>query len=108
MGKSSRRLLSFSVQRKWLAATRTLLGAACADQPAAEAMASVDIMSVGTTGMPLLQLAVRSQRLEVVQALLAWGAAHGERAASFFLLPFCCCRCCPGGRSVASAACLCI
>jgi hypothetical protein len=105
LGKSSRRLLSFSVQRKWLAATRTLLGAACADQPAAEAMASVDIMSVGTTGMPLLQLAVRSQRLEVVQALLAWGATHGERAASLFMLPFChCCLCCTGHRGITSVA----
>ena len=38
----------------------------------------MDVMCVGTTGMPLLQLAVRSQRLELVGALLQWGEAHGE------------------------------
>lgn len=78
LGKSSRRLLAFAVQRKWVAATRTLLSSVAADQPAAEAMAAVDVMCVGTTGMPLLQLAVRSQRLELVKAVLEWGDAHGE------------------------------
>ena len=38
----------------------------------------VDVMCVGTTGMPLLQLAVRSQRLDLVRTLLDWGEAHGE------------------------------
>lgn len=78
MAKSSRRLLAYAVQRKWVAASRTLLAAAAADQPAAEAMAAVDVMCVGTTGMPLLQLAVRSQRLELVRDILAWGQDHGE------------------------------
>lgn len=78
LGKSSRRLLAFAVQRKWVAATRTLLASVAADQPPEEAMAAVDIMCVGTTGMPLLQLAVRSQRLELVQAVLEWGDANGE------------------------------
>lgn len=41
LGKSSRRLLAYAVQRKWVAATRTLLAAVAADQPAAEAMAAV-------------------------------------------------------------------
>lgn len=76
LGKSSRRLLAYAVQRKWVAATRTLLAAVAADQPAAEAMAAVDVMCVGTTGMPLLQLAVRSQRLDLVRSLLDWGDAH--------------------------------
>lgn len=66
------------MQRKWVAATRTLLASVAADQPPEEAMAAVDIMCVGTTGMPLLQLAVRSQRLELVQAVLEWGDANGE------------------------------
>lgn len=35
-------------------------------------------MCVGTTGMPLLQLAVRSQRLDLVRSLLDWGDAHSE------------------------------
>lgn len=78
LGKSSRRLLAFTVQRKWVAATRTLLAAVAADQPAAEAMAAVDVMCVGTTGMPLLQLAVRSQRLELVREVLDWGEDRGE------------------------------
>ncbi len=78
LGKSSRRLLAFAVQRKWVAATRTLLSSVAADQPAEEAMAAIDVMCVGTTGMPLLQLAVRSQQLELVQAVLEWGDAHGE------------------------------
>ncbi|PRW58718.1 copper responsive regulator 1 isoform A [Chlorella sorokiniana] len=77
LGKSSRRLLAYAVQRKWVAATRTLLAAVDADQPAAEAMAAVDVMCVGITGMPLLQLAVRSQRLDLVRTLLDWGEAHG-------------------------------
>ncbi|KAL4432422.1 hypothetical protein ABPG77_001721 [Micractinium sp. CCAP 211/92] len=77
LGKSSRRLLAFAVQRKWVAATRTLLSSVAADQPAEEAMAAIDVMCVGTTGMPLLQLAVRSQQLELVQAVLEWGDAHG-------------------------------
>jgi hypothetical protein len=38
----------------------------------------VDVMCVGITGMPLLQLAVRSQRLDLVRTLLDWGEAHGE------------------------------
>lgn len=75
------------MQRKWVAATRTLLAALAADQPAAEAMAAVDVMAVGTTGMPLLQLAVRSQRLDLVQEVLGWGEAHGERGRG----------CCRGG-----------
>ncbi|KAL4430673.1 hypothetical protein ABPG75_005929 [Micractinium tetrahymenae] len=77
LGKSSRRLLAFAVQRKWVAATRALLSSVAADQPAAEAMAAVDVMCVGTTGMPLLQLAVRSQRLKLVKTVLDWGDAHG-------------------------------
>lgn len=67
------------MQRKWATTMRTLLAAVAADQPACEAMAAVDIMCVGTTGMPLLQLAVRSQQLELVRGLLAWGETHGER-----------------------------
>lgn len=78
LGKSSRRLLAYAVQRKWVAATRTLLAAVAADQSPGEAMAAVDIMCVGTTGMPLLQLAVRSQCLELVTAVLDWGAQHGH------------------------------
>lgn len=35
-------------------------------------------MCVGTTGMPLLQLAVRSQRIDLVRALIDWGEQHGE------------------------------
>lgn len=34
-------------------------------------------MAAGTTGMPLLQLAVRTQSRELVGALLAWGRAKG-------------------------------
>lgn len=87
LGKSSRRLLAFAVQRKWVAATRTLLSSVAADQPAEEAMAAIDVMCVGTTGMPLLQLAVRSQQLELVQAVLEWGDAHGEGCAGFHHRP---------------------
>ncbi len=43
LGKSSRRLLAYAVQRKWVAATRTLLATVAADQPAAEAMAAVSV-----------------------------------------------------------------
>ncbi|KAL4859578.1 Teosinte glume architecture 1 [Chlorella vulgaris] len=78
LGKSSRQLLAFAVQRIWVAATRTLLGAAVADVPCAEAMSEVDILCVGTTGMPLLKLAVRSQSLDLVQALLQWGDANSH------------------------------
>lgn len=78
LGKSSRQLLAFAVQRVWVAATRTLLGAAVADVPCAEAMSEVDILCVGTTGMPLLKLAVRSQSLDLVQALLQWGDANSH------------------------------
>lgn len=35
-------------------------------------------MCVGTTGMPLLQLAVRSQRIDLVHTLLDWGEEHSE------------------------------
>ncbi len=49
----------------------------------------VDVMCVGTTGMPLLQLAVRSQRLDLVRTLLDWGEAHGEHCnAAYAFLRF--------------------
>jgi hypothetical protein len=41
LGRSSRRLLAFTVQRQWVAATRVLLAAVCADQEPVEAMAEV-------------------------------------------------------------------
>jgi hypothetical protein len=44
LGKSSRQLLAFAVQRVWVAATRTLLGAAVADMPCAEAMSEVRLV----------------------------------------------------------------
>ena len=41
LGKSSRRLLAYAVQRKWGVATRLLLSCVAADQPVHEAMAQV-------------------------------------------------------------------
>jgi hypothetical protein len=75
LGKSSRRLLAYAVQRKWVAATRTLLAAVDADQPAAEAMAAVSTVSHShsvcnsTHFGCLLALPVRSH-------LLARGSCH--------------------------------
>ena len=77
VGRAARRLLPFVLQRRWAAATALVLSRLDADLPAGEAMAQADVMAAGTTGMPILQLAVRSQRPDLVAALLAWAASRG-------------------------------
>ena len=77
-GRAARRLLPFVLQRKWAAATQLVLACLAADlEDPREAMAQADVMGAGTTGMPILQLAVRSQSEPLVRALLAWGAQRG-------------------------------
>ena len=77
--KAARRLLPFLVQRKWPSLTRTALSACVLDNTSpSAAMANVDIIAAGTTGMPLLQLAVRTQSSEMVAMLLKWGQSVGH------------------------------
>ncbi|GAB4817777.1 hypothetical protein N2152v2_004823 [Parachlorella kessleri] len=76
-GKAARRMLAFAIQRKWVGVTRALLASISADCRPLDAVAAADVMAAGTTGMPLLQLAVRTQSKELVAALLAWGRAKG-------------------------------
>lgn len=75
-GKAARRLLPFLVQRKWPLMMRKALDAAIADMPVGEAMGEADVVAAGTTGMPLLQLAVRAQCAEVLSMLLQWARAN--------------------------------
>lgn len=77
-GRAARRLLPFVLQRKWAAATALVLSRLSVDLPAAEAMAQADVIAAGSTGMPVLQLAVRTQRHDLVSALLQWAARHGH------------------------------
>lgn len=71
-GKAARRLLPFTVQRKWPALTRAALACVSLDTRTSEAMSEVDIIAVGTTGMSLLQLAVRTQSSDMLALLLNW------------------------------------
>jgi hypothetical protein len=75
---AARRLLHFTVQRKWPAVSRAALDAAADARGAAEAAAQADVVAAGATGMPLLQLAVRTQSAEMVAVLLEWGASRGH------------------------------
>ena len=76
--KAATRLLPFTIQRKWPALTRVALSAAIVDQPASEAMSAADVIAVGTTGMSLLQLAVRTQSSDMLAQLLNWGRSMGH------------------------------
>lgn len=77
-GKAARRLLPFVVQRKWPAFTRAALACVGLDVHTSEAMSEVDILAVGTTGMPLLQLAVRTQSSDMLVLLLNWARMVGH------------------------------
>ena len=79
VGYASRRLLPFIIQRKWPALAGLALSACVLDGTSpSEAMASSDVHSVGTTGMALLQLAVRTQSADMVTLLLNWGRSKGH------------------------------
>ena len=79
VGNAARRLLPFTVQRKWPALTGLALAASVLDNTSpSEAMSKTDVFSVGTTGMPLLQLAVRTQSADMVTLLLNWGRSKGH------------------------------
>jgi len=73
VGNAARRLLPFVIQRKWPALAGLALSACVLDNTSpSEAMSSSDVYAVGTTGMSLLQLAVRTQSAAMVTLLLNW------------------------------------
>lgn len=77
LGKSSRRLLAYTVQRKWVAATRTLLAAVAADQAPSEAMAAVSGLGVGGALVAVTMWAEHNAR--VARQAHAGMAAGGAR-----------------------------
>jgi hypothetical protein len=80
VGKAARKLLPFTIQRKWPALSGLALAASVLDNTSpSDAMANSDVYSVGTTGMSLLQLAVRTQSADMVTLLLNWGRSKGHQ-----------------------------
>ncbi|KAL4524920.1 hypothetical protein Ndes2526A_g07018 [Nannochloris sp. 'desiccata'] len=79
VGNAARRLLPFTIQRKWPALAGLALSASVLDNTSpSEAMSSSDVYSVRATGMSLLHLAVRTQSADMVTLLLNWGRSKGH------------------------------